>query len=162
MLSRMFAEPSFRLVWRFVHWSYKRPALLIALTKANEIAFQLLSQQGVRQGDAMSCFLFAWTIHDTIIRALHGTSVRAIAILDDVTLVGPAMEVPIVVRNVKAYARELALSLNANKTKYLWLHAADPPPALQAASVTDSIEIVRLKELLAVPLAMTVRLFAQP
>ena len=152
MLTRVFAEPSFRLVWRFVHWSYKRPAILIALTKPGELAFQLLSQQGVRQGDAMGCFLFAWTIHNTILRALQGTSVRAIAILDDINFVGPATELPTVVRNMKEYAREDKLTLSGPKTKYLWFHDSAPPPALQEASVADAIEIVSLKELIGCPI----------
>ena len=65
---------------------------------------------------------------------------------------GPATELPTVVRNIKEYAREIDLSLNAPKTKYLWLHDSDPPTALQEASVADSIEIVRLKELIGCPI----------
>ena len=137
VLGRFLAEPRFQQAWRFAHWAYRSPSLLLLQNRASVVVEVLSSAEGTRQGDPLSCVLFAWGVHGVYrgVLAAH-PDVLLVTVMDDATLFGEAGSVGPAFDTLTRLAREqLGLTANLRKCHALWLHTGQegegggtPPP----------------------------------
>jgi hypothetical protein len=127
MFNKLFSNHDLKPLWKFVHWSYARSSALLHFDrKTNLLARVLDSEQGVKQGDPLSSFLFALTVQDLFSNAVKAAKAKfkkaehtAIAIHDDLTLIGDYESVLYAFDQVLSNAGEYGLSINQAKCKVL-------------------------------------------
>jgi hypothetical protein len=74
------------------HWAYSQPSPLLVYNRG-ALHTALQSTEGVRQGDPFAAFVFALMVqplHESVIAGR--ADCHAVSVLDDLTLVGPALE----------------------------------------------------------------------
>ena len=89
------------------------------------------SQQGVKQGDPFSSFLFAHTIQAILTEALGADAlshVSIVAYLDDILIVGDPDEVLTVYNRLRQALPRIGLEVNPDKSSCLWPSATSPMP----------------------------------
>ena len=106
--SKLAKFPLLSTLIRLYFYSYEKPTPLHIFDNMGEWLETLLSCEGTRQGDPLSAFLFALVIQPLYEELLKDVDVTGIAILDDLTLIGPSKQV------FKVYDKLLALIANKN------------------------------------------------
>ena len=88
MLRKLFSIPALAPLFRFTFLSYSSPADLLLLDDQSLVQHVLASAEGVRQGDPLALFLFALSMQDSFALAESVEGVAAVAIADDLEIVG--------------------------------------------------------------------------
>ena len=109
-------------LWRATSWAYSNPSPLFISGEGNRVAHVLWSKEGVRQGDPLAPALFALAVKSLYADAIEGLEVKAVAILDDLDVIGPPSLLIEVHRRMSELAPDYGLQLRADKGKLLWLH----------------------------------------
>ena len=91
MLEQLFRHPALGHLWRIANWSYHKPSPLLVVSKG-EVAAVLSSETGPKQGCALGCLLFCLGLQPLLTRAVGDVKVSCTAIVDDITVSGPASE----------------------------------------------------------------------
>ena len=91
LLQNLYSQRRLAPIFRLVDWAYHNPSDLFIFDKDGCLVDQILSSQGVRQGDPLASLLFCLSIKTAIDAAklAGGPDVKAVAIMDDVTFLGP-------------------------------------------------------------------------
>jgi hypothetical protein len=108
-------------LWRLFHWSYSSPSNLFLYTNYGNDSTIIKSSQGVRQGDPPSPLLFSNSIHpgyQFCIKGYEGV-VHAVAVQDDLHLVGPLKEVMICFDRFADWCKKEGVVLQKHKCKLL-------------------------------------------
>jgi hypothetical protein len=129
MLEALYADDALSPVFKIVEWAYSDLTSLLLKTPSGEIFSVIQSEQGTRQGDPFGMLLFCLGIKRAIDDVLQegGPTVRAVAVADDVTFVGP-------VDGRDAAIASLDLVLRGDKSKLLnFTNATLDPTALEFA-----------------------------
>ena len=92
VLKAIFAQPSLKHIWRFVHMCYSQPSLLFLFVNGDLLS-TLLSSEGLRQGDVLGSLLFCIAVRQFYIDAVRKSGAQGVAICDDLTIVGPPEQV---------------------------------------------------------------------
>jgi hypothetical protein len=120
VMEKLLADPRLRKIWRFFYWSYHEASPLLVFDDTGILQAVLQSVQGVKQGDPLSAFAFAFTVQHLFREALKaGKGVTAAAVLDDLTLVGDYTQVFKVFDKLRALAPAYNLQLQPRKCKVL-------------------------------------------
>ena len=91
VLSSLYETPALAPMWRLADWAYRNSSPLVMRNKEGALLELLESSNGVRQGDPIAAVLFAVSVQKVFKRAVAvGEDVRGVAVLDDLTFVGPA------------------------------------------------------------------------
>lgn len=125
----LYNEPKLKPLWNIATWSYNSSSLLWVEDKQNKCLTQvdhLRSTSGVKQGDPLGSLLFALSmreIYQESIKLDTTNSITAVAIQDDITLIGPpSSHLLQALKNLRNRAKEGGLQMNMSKTKLIWLH----------------------------------------
>jgi len=147
-LDVLYQTPSLQVLWRLVDWCYSKPSALV-VRDGSGIKEVLGSEQGVHQGCILGSLLFCLTIQPVLLQALryrpppptpdspssHSSSAstpvprvrppplteaKLLAIVDDITCVGPVDEVMRIIKELKKELLKLNLSLSPEKCLVLY------------------------------------------
>jgi hypothetical protein len=128
VLKELFKRKELSMLWRISHWAYSTPSSLWIKAGNGEVIARLLSTQGVRQGDPLGSTLFAVGVHSVYMETLaNQDAVGAVAIHDDLTLIGPPDCLPNLFERLKAAGAKVGLVLVPKKSHFLWYHDAPLP-----------------------------------
>jgi hypothetical protein len=120
-------------LWRLFDWSYGDSSPLYVYDRAGHRHATLESRRGVRQGDPLAAFAFALCVqplYEAVVKGLPG--VHAIAVQDDLTLVGAADDVFVAFDRLKQLAPDYCLDLQSSKCQLLL-----PADGAQHADIKD-------------------------
>jgi hypothetical protein len=115
---KLLATPETEPIWRMFRWAYATPSPLLVFDRSGELHSAIQSAEGTRQGDPFSAFVFALRmqpLYEASIAAKPNT--HAIAVQDDLTLVGPATEVFAAFDQLKQQSPEYNMQLQVAKCK---------------------------------------------
>jgi len=132
-LSAAFKCPQIALLWRLLHWSYSSPTSLAMYGQARKCVAVLSSEEGVRQGDPLAALLFALSMQRHYeICVDKRPEVLAVAVLDDLTLVGPPSSVfaSFDALQHSIQSEDGGLELSLQKFHVLWQWDTPRPPDL--------------------------------
>ncbi|MCP3678747.1 MAG: hypothetical protein GY721_14580, partial [Deltaproteobacteria bacterium] len=139
----LYNTPGLETMYKMCGWAYGAPTWSMVVVNG-EVKYSLESTQGVKQGDPLAAFLFALTVHpgyEKIVRNMAG--VRAVAVLDDLNLVGKARQALEAFEEIQPAVRHMSLSLKTQKCSLLWAHSVDPPEWLVQKCRQLRLKIVR-------------------
>ena len=128
MLEALYSHPQLQYIWRLVDFAYSTPSDLYVRNVQGLLYPGILSAEGVRQGDPLSSLLFALTmqpVYDAIIQ--QHPSLKATAILDDITLVGPANDLIHSYPTIINLAQALNLQVQPSKCQLIYFHNDTTP-----------------------------------
>jgi hypothetical protein len=117
-------------LFRFANFAYGAASDLYATDAAGLVEMLLRSCEGVKQGDPFALFLFALSMQACFELGATVPGVTAVAVSDDLELVGKPAPV------FEAYDKVVAAELDENvaresdKRFVLWVHNTPPPPSL--------------------------------
>jgi hypothetical protein len=134
-------------IWNFVHWSYADPsALLVFDNMTNILSAVLHSEDGVRQGDPLAAFLFAFAVQSLYVAALKAAKeVEGVAILDDLTLIGDYENVFKVYDKLLALAPSYGLELQQPKCQVLMPNGFGPTNTVSFQPILDECSTRHLR-----------------
>ena len=92
ILNILFNTPALAPLWRLASWSYGSSSPLLVMDRGRVIS-QLVSGEGVKQGDVLASFLYALSVKDYYSGCVDGLDCHAVADMDDFTIFGPSAEV---------------------------------------------------------------------
>ncbi|MDO9006500.1 MAG: hypothetical protein Q7V20_23905, partial [Aquabacterium sp.] len=121
-------------------WSYAEASpLLVFDYDTNILAAVLDSVQGVKQGDPVSAFAFAFTVQQLYKDALAAGdgSVIAAAVQDDLTIIGDYRQVFKVFDRLKELSLDYGLELQANKCQVLMPKGYDTDNGVDYTPIVD-------------------------
>ena len=123
------------------YWAYSEGSDLLLYDRTS-LHSVLQSLEGVRQGCPFAAFVFALLaqpLYETAIADLP--SVKAISVLDDITLIGPLHDVMTAFDRVKAKAAAFGLQLQVSKCKLFIPRASHTlGESIRAAAATRGLE----------------------
>jgi hypothetical protein len=133
--TRTYAHRSLEPFWRMVHWSLSCPSALL-VSRRGHVVTSLVSQRGVRQGDALGTFLFCVSMHRELQQAVASVPagrVAGVALCDNFTLVGRASDVVVAGRRYRQLIEERGdVRFSEGQGKVMWLRHTDVPPCVRA------------------------------
>jgi len=88
ILSALFREQKLAHLWRLAHWSYGSSSPLLFKDHGTVVS-ELLSAEGVKQGDVLASLLFALSMKDIYADSVQDLECRAVAVMDDIYYYGP-------------------------------------------------------------------------
>lgn len=125
---KLLSTPQAESIWRMFHWAYSEGSDLLLYDRSSLYSV-LQSLEGVRQGCPFAAFAFALLVQPLYEAAIADLpTVKAISVLDDLTLIGPLDDVMIAFDRVQAKAAAFQLELQVPKCK-LFI-----PPSSRAAA----------------------------
>jgi hypothetical protein len=130
-----------RPLWLLFEYAYGASSLLhLYAARTGDLVSTITSCRGVRQGDPLAAFAFALCVQPLYERVTAGlAAVSAVAIQDDLTLIGPAKDVFAAYDRLVTLAPEYHLDLQADKCKLLL-------PAMAARAPEDAMDIHNIEE----------------
>jgi Reverse transcriptase (RNA-dependent DNA polymerase) len=129
-----------RPLWRLFDWAYGDSSPLYVYERTGERRATLHSRRGVRQGDPLAAFAFALCVqplYEAVIRDLPG--VRAVAIQDDLTIIGPADDVLSAFALLTQLAPSYSLDLQTDKCQLLLPPDAERHAPLRAQAAAAGL-----------------------
>lgn len=120
----LFNESSLSPLWRLAHWSYGSESPLLLMDRGR-IAKDLLSAEGVRQGDVLGSLLFALSMTRPHGATLTGLDCHAVAVMDDFYLFGPPTGVFTAFDRFAGLLPSCGLQLKLSKCKALLPSCSD-------------------------------------
>ena len=133
ILSDLFTYQQLQPLWRLAHWAYRSPSDLF-LFERGVLLSTLRSANGVKQGDGLGSLLFSLSVHKFYKRCTRECpDTLAIAVADDLSLVGPANSVFHVFDTLTNDIKGSGLTLRRPKCAVLWPDALAPPDLLSSA-----------------------------
>ena len=149
MLQAVFDQPTLRPLWKLVSFAYSSPSSLVADSATG--LFDLVSAEGVRQGDVLAPLLFSVAVQALYVKAVQEANLydtdekeqaQAIAILDDITFIGPPKRVTIAGKYLIDHSEELGLVVSRPKSTLVWMREDPLPADLTAFSERYGIQVV--------------------
>ncbi len=134
-------------MWRFFDWTYGTPSDLIIYSGESEVA-TIQSAEGVRQGDPMSAAAFALSVQPMYDRAVAASKAggaagcEAVAVLDDLTLIGPIESVLLAYEDLKKSCDKTGLQLQSEKCQVLYTHSSTAPDEIVGRCQFAGIQLV--------------------
>ena len=92
ILDELYKRKKLRNLWSITNWGYGNPSEL-CIMREGKTWKRIFSSQGVKQGDALSSFLFALSMVDIFGDTMRKTKCLSAALQDDYYILGPADEV---------------------------------------------------------------------
>jgi len=124
-------KPSTSPIWRMFHWAYSLSSPLLVFDEG-KLHTRLASAEGMRQGDPFAAFAFALCVQGLYESVLEGfPEVKAISVLDDLTLVGPVEKVVLVFDRITQRAKEFHLQLRTEKCQVYIPHQLEDAAIVQ-------------------------------
>ena len=105
MLESFFQRPELRPAWRLIHFSYSKHARLFLRGSAGALSAQIMSSQGVRQGDPLGSLAFAVALQPILLGTLSKFPIKIVAVHDDTTFAGSPESVVDAALHFQAEAR---------------------------------------------------------
>ena len=145
MLTQLFSQPALAPVWRLAHWVYSQPVDLQLFSSNGDFLRFITSACGPLQGEPFSSFLYCLATKPLIDEAkiAGGPDVKAIALTDDVTFLGPP-DGAAVARAVRAYevgSARLNLKFQARKSVFIAFHGLPLSEELRTFAADRHMEI---------------------
>jgi len=104
---------------RLIEWAYRQPSLLLAMSNG-QVAMQIWSEEGSRQGCPLGSLLFCCGIHPTLLRIQSAhPEVTITAFIDDLNASSKLKLLPPVCTDVKQDFAEIGLQLSMEKCEAL-------------------------------------------
>ena len=100
---------------KFFYWSYSFESPLLICNANGEIIEIIKSSQGVKQGDPLASFAFALTVQQLYEETIKDLDLKAVAILDDLTLIGKISEVEKALNKLNENSKSFGLHLRLDK-----------------------------------------------
>ena len=126
MLRSLYSQPRLAPLWRIAHWTYSQPVPLLLLDNAGFVMRTLFSHTGCLQGEPLSSLLFCLSLKPAIDTAklAGGPDVKAVAITDDVTFLGPpdGAAVALAVESYKASTASIGMNFQGSKSCFITFH----------------------------------------
>jgi hypothetical protein len=91
ILSILFDTPALAPLWRLASWSYGSSSPLLVMDHGRVIS-ELISGEGVKQGDILASFLFALSMKQLYSNSIDGLGCHAVAVMDDFYIFGPSSD----------------------------------------------------------------------
>ena len=112
---KLLATPETEPMWTMFRWAYAEASPLLVYNRQT-LHSVLRSEEGARQGDPFSAFVFALCMQKMYESAIKDLpQCHAVAVLDDLTLIGPAEQVMIAYERIKSCAPEYHMELQVQK-----------------------------------------------
>ena len=101
-------------------------------------------QQGLRQGDPLSSLLFCFSVLPEYLSTVESApGVRAVAIVDDLELVGPHASVLAAFDHLSSVSLKSGLVLGRPKCHLFWPRASPVPESLSAGCASRCLSLVK-------------------
>ena len=157
MLESFFQRPELRPAWRLIHFSYSKHARLFLRGSAGALSAQIMSSQGVRQGDPLGSLAFAVALQPILLGTLSKFPIKIVAVHDDTTFAGSPESVVDAALHFQAEARKINLDFGIGKCRLLAFHNEQITATLQQKLCSfDHYGIIQIERnchtLLGVPL----------
>lgn len=159
LLGALYECPDLAQLYRISNWAYSTESDLYIKDKTGKIFRTIKSSDGVRQGDALAALLFALSIRSSLSAAAAARpSVRVVAVMDDITILGPPDDVVVAYRVLNDKLSQEGLEIVQHKSAALWMHQDPVPNILRAADLPVLIGHV---DLLGVPIGSDIPMVHQ-
>src|SRR5690606_34081282 len=114
MLNALYSIEALSPLWRLADWCYGTPSHLFI--RSGDSFTSILSARGSRQGCVLGSLLFCLGIQPILKQAVEGLdNLSIIAVIDDITLVGPPDAVITAFRRIHQRLPPLGLRLSGPK-----------------------------------------------
>jgi hypothetical protein len=152
IVEAMFKQKQLAPVWRIFHWAYRAPSRLI-VTMGGGVIADIPSSDGVRQGDPLSSLGYGVSVHPVYqeVDRAH-PNVLVVAIVDDLTLSGPADDVADAFEHLVKLAKDNHMPLNVQKSKFFGPSGPDGEACCKRLSALGLRQCVDGMSVLGVPL----------
>jgi hypothetical protein len=141
MLKAAYSRPEAAPLFHVLHYMYKGSAPLIYHDKGQEVA-RISGEQGAYQGSPAAGWAFSNRMQPLYVNAVGAANVRAVAIFDDLNVVGKRDDAFAVFDRYQNSCDREHIVLKPNKRRCLWPHKALPPADLVKACADRGIELV--------------------
>lgn len=142
MLQELFGYPALRPLWRLAHWAYRAPSQLLVIENG-VVRDVLQSAEGVKQGDGLGALSFSVSTQRFFTNAVYGLhGVRAVAVADDLNLVGRYDSVFAAFDRFVDLTRDSGLVLQRYKCGVLWPRSEDVPARLRELAGARQLPVV--------------------
>jgi hypothetical protein len=128
ILNSVYSHLGLRHIWRLVHFAYSSPSALYTRDDEGRYVARLYSCEGVRQGDPISALLFSVAIQPVYVNIIRQhQSLRATAILDDCTFVGPVGALVSAYATICQEAALVGLEVQPTKSQLIYFQSDRVP-----------------------------------
>jgi hypothetical protein len=141
ILQILFSNKKLKPFFRFAHWAYGTPSALFTVSRG-KIVWKGFSMEGVKQGDPIATFLFALSVQATFEEAHKFENVTAVAICDDLEIVGPIESAFQAYEAVAEAQLKEGMNRITNKRFVLWIHNREPPERLRELCDQHGLKLV--------------------
>jgi hypothetical protein len=141
MLKILFSKKKLSPLFRFAHWAYGTPSALFTVSRG-KILWKRDSLEGVKQGDPIATFLFALSVQATFEEAHKIDNVTAVAVCDDLEIVGPIEDAFKAYEAVAEAQRKEGMNRVTKKRFVLWIHNREPPDRLKDLCELHDLKLI--------------------
>ena len=137
------AAPSTSRLWRFFDTFYGQRASHLGIYDRGELIYRFVNDEGVRQGCPVASFLYALSVQSIYEAAVAGLpELEAVAVADDFTITGPAMQVALALQQLDRACKEKdGPELNYSKCRVLWAYGTNHSSYAPFQAVMDEFGI---------------------
>jgi hypothetical protein len=144
LLHALFGQQQLSSIHRFAHWAYSAPSPLYVYGKDGTVIATIDSSNGVKQGDPLGSLSFAVSVKDIYAAVAEvSPNVTVLAILDDVTLIGPPEDVMKAVKRLEELAKAAGLLIQAKKSVCFFFSDQQLPSSVEQFLRDKGIPIER-------------------